>query len=243
MPPEIKDFLLAAITPTRRLAVIPFAIWFALNLLFRGLVHIQLMLHGDELAGLWMVLNLLFMWTQFCIIANRFHDGGMSAMWVAPIYAMHAFAYLYEIDPSVLSTDESVQDAWSERLYWINRLTRFAACTILGLCIKVSSEIGKNDYGLPFGAVDTPISGYVVGGAAASKQEMRRRRKIAEDFPEYVHPSIIAAMETKPAPAAASRHAGVQRIQGRMNSTHAPAVARLHVASAPRPARSGFGRR
>ena len=188
----------------------------------------------DEPRPLWLLIpHLTLLWMQACVISRRLRDCGYSGALPLAMFVILAYAdTAYYFPELMLGSDETAQQDSSSVIYTLRTLCRWLYRLTCAAAVVTEGFSGDNCYGPPFGTLL---------GTAATRREMRVRQRIAEDFPEYVHPLIVKAMANKPAPA--SSHAGVQRIQGRMNSSHAPAVARLHVASRPRPARSGFGRR
>ena len=144
----------ALFTPNQRLSVLPFVV-FKIVVAVMTVVVYRSMCECSDNQWLSIGLYLLLMWMGFCLVANRFHDGGMSAVWIGAIYALMAFAFLVQLDPTLLGDDIETQEAWAQRLYIVRRMSGMLGCAILALSIKTQSEQGRNQYGLPFGETES----------------------------------------------------------------------------------------
>lgn len=150
----LTQTIFALFTTNQRLPVVPFVI-FKIIVTVTAVCVYRSMCVCSEPQYLSITLYLLTVWMSFCVVANRFHDGGMGAIWLAPIYALVAFAFLVQLDPTLLGDDIDTQEEWGQRLYIVRRMTGMLGCAILGLSIKTQSEQGRNQYGMPFGETES----------------------------------------------------------------------------------------
>jgi hypothetical protein len=171
-----KDLMLAMFTPTRRLPVLPYAaMYLALTVATTILFHYLCVL-GNSAWGAWQA---LFLVLNFCILANRFHDGGVTAVWVMPAYALAAISLVYQLDPTVVGYDQDVQELWGERLHDAQSILKLGACVIMGLSLKLPTELGRNRFGMPFGEKDWAVKPDLGGRGIASAPQTARIRKVA----------------------------------------------------------------
>lgn len=155
----LSDFFKAALFPTKRLSVIPFLVLFFCDVFARAFVHAQAFTEGDTLGELWLVLSVVLIWIGFCAVANRFHDAGMSAMWVGLFFLIHGVIYIGDLDPTLLAADELGQQEFMLVSYAGQRIVGLLTCALLFLCIRSQSETGSNLYGPPFGEVERAVGG------------------------------------------------------------------------------------
>jgi uncharacterized membrane protein YhaH (DUF805 family) len=188
-----KDLLLALFTPTRRLPVLVYIALKIPLMIAAGVLVFNLCNLGRSDGGAWLALHLVLLWMSFCIIANRFHDGGVSAGWVMPAYALAAISFIYHMDPSVVGYDQDVQEMWGERLYFAQRILKLGACIILGLSIKLPTETGRNRFGMPFGEKDWATKPDLGGRGIASAPQ-------AAQFRKGVPVRVVETVEPTPAP-------------------------------------------
>jgi uncharacterized membrane protein YhaH (DUF805 family) len=153
----LTQIVFALFTPNQRLPVLPFVILkiiVALVALMSVAVY-RSMCECSDNQWLLIGLYLLLIWMGCCLVANRFHDGGMSAIWLAAIYGLIAFAFLVKLDPTLLGDDIDTQEAWEQRLYIVRCMSGMLGCAILVWSLKTQSEKGPNQYGLPFGETES----------------------------------------------------------------------------------------
>jgi len=166
----VKDLLWALVLPNRRLPVFLYiGLHFILIIVTATVWHL-LGAPGDTDPennwGAWKAVYLLLLWMSFCVAANRMHDGGSTAMWFVPFYLLAAITFNFYLDPSIAGPDEDVQQSWADWFSIANRILRFGWCAVFGLAVKLQSEPGRNDYGMPFGEKDWSM-GPLAGGRSA----------------------------------------------------------------------------
>jgi uncharacterized membrane protein YhaH (DUF805 family) len=180
----IRDILLAIALPTRRLPLWPYILIYLGCIV--GIAHLHMLLlamryNAEPIYGLPFAVYLGLIWTAFCVLSNRLHDGGVGAPWLAPIFLVGIVAFASLIDPFLLGDDRAVQELWTSRLQFVRTFLGFGSFAVLGVTLYLPSHGERNRFGMPCGERAGRISACPDSHYLSNEPSMHYNQPVSKD--------------------------------------------------------------